>query len=88
MIKHEITISNFNPNLYTLNRDLKKHREGDLPAQRVWNQDRLLGEVTYYLNGNEHREEDISSFRWTWGMSYIRAVCSLNGNFHCAWDFA
>jgi hypothetical protein len=79
MIRHEITIYNWVEMhcLDTLNRDLEYHREGDLPAVRLWNEDGNLEAEAYYLNGVTHREGRLTAARmWNWngtlfGKKYI-----------------
>jgi antitoxin component YwqK of YwqJK toxin-antitoxin module len=67
MIRHEITINKVGigelPTLDTFNRDLKKHREGGLPAFRGWHENGTFWKEEYYLNGKEHREGDLPALR-------------------------
>jgi antitoxin component YwqK of YwqJK toxin-antitoxin module len=66
MIQHEITIYQFiyfRHYLGTWNRDLKRHREGDLPAYRGWYKNGNLWEESYRLNGLAHREGDLPAWR-------------------------
>jgi hypothetical protein len=71
MIRHEITISKNGYGgeytLSTVNRDLKKHREGGLPARRWWHFNGTLRGEVYYLNGLQHREGGLPAVRaWCW----------------------
>jgi hypothetical protein len=64
MIQHEITLIKFNKCLKTLNRDLKKHREGDLPALRSWCENGTLTREFYHLNGKWHLEDGPAYRTW------------------------
>jgi hypothetical protein len=86
MIQHEITIyevkygSRF---LSTVSRDLKKHREGDLPAWREWYENGSLSVESYYLNGLYHREVDLPAYRgWYENGSLSVESYYLNGLYH------
>jgi hypothetical protein len=87
MIRHEITISKFfkpvNHVLFTLNRDLKKHREGGFPAERSWYKNGTLEMEIYYLNGKLHREGDLPAYRrWCWNGTLGYEEYYLNGKEH------
>jgi hypothetical protein len=84
MIRHEITINTGQDYHYlaTLNRDLKNHREGGLPAWRVWNRDETLVREMYYLHGKRHREDGPSEMRWHSNGNLGHESYSLNGDWH------
>jgi hypothetical protein len=87
MIQHEITISftgwNDALSLTTMNRDLKGHREDDLPAHRNWLMEGSLFEEMYYLNGLKHREGDLPAVRRWDGNGTLRwERYYLKGEYH------
>ena len=85
MIEHEITIyrkSWANHSLKTLSRDLKKHREGELPAQRVWTSEGNLWEEYYWLHGLRHRENGPAWRDWYVNGNLRQEFYYLNGGLH------
>ena len=99
MIEHEITIHKLThfglPEIQSLNRDLKKHRE-DGPAVREWKNNGILAREFYYLNGLKHREGDLPAVRyWHDNGNFWMEDFWLHGTFHRGqnlparrvWDF-
>jgi hypothetical protein len=84
MIQHEITIYKCfiaNHFLFTLNRDLKTHRE-DGPAKRFWNHYGIIAGEFYLRNGYNHREDGPAIVRRFLDGTVCTEEYRLNGKRH------
>ena len=85
MIQHEITINTGQDYHYlkTFNRDLEYHREGGLPAWRMWCENGTLKSEFYCLNGDKHREGGLPAKRnWHENGNLWYEIYYLHGELH------
>jgi hypothetical protein len=68
MIRKSLSLlSSYPTHLYRvqyLDRDLKKHREGDLPALIEWSYQLKLINVIFYFKNTKHRDNGPSRLSW------------------------